>query len=119
MKWLNTKTETPSKGTFAAIYDDVPGFLTVDSYNAIFTATNKEKATIEIEDLPIMQIMWLQQEREKIKVGDKYTWSKMEKGIFDYVVKHIENDIETFIAVTDTAEKADFISKACNHFKTI
>lgn len=33
-----------------------------------------------------------------------------------YTIMHKENGIETFIATTDTAEKADFIEKACNEF---
>jgi hypothetical protein len=39
------------------------------------------------------------------------------KGLNDhYTVYHSENGTETFIATTDTAEKADFITKACIQF---
>jgi len=46
----------------------------------------------------------------------KYTWFNNEKGNLSFTVIHTEDGIETIIAATDTAEKADFISKACNQF---
>jgi hypothetical protein len=46
----------------------------------------------------------------------KYTWFKNHKDELSYTVVHTENDIETTIAATDSAEKADFICKACNQF---
>ncbi len=44
---------------------------------------------------------------------EKYTWIK--EGV-SYTVVHTENDVKTMIAITDEAEKADFITKACNQF---
>ncbi len=48
-----------------------------------------------------------------MKNKEKYSWVK-EGGQF--AVIHTENGIDTFICLTDTAEKADFITKACNQF---
>lgn len=53
---------------------------------------------------------------------DKYSWSDNdENGTFTVV--HMEGSSDgrtidvTVICITDTAEKADFISKACNSYK--
>jgi len=47
---------------------------------------------------------------------DKYSWFENHEGELSYSIEHNEDDVTTMIAVTDTAEKADFIAKACNHF---
>lgn len=48
---------------------------------------------------------------------EKYTWFNNHKTGLQYTVVHNENDVETIVAITDTAEKADFIAKACNQLK--
>ena len=53
----------------------------------------------------------------------KYTWfdNEADDGL-NYTVTHTEydndkkTDVVTLIALTDSAEKADFIAKACNQF---
>lgn len=44
---------------------------------------------------------------------EKYSWVK--EGVA-YTVVHTENKVKTMIAITDEADKADFITKACNQF---
>lgn len=44
----------------------------------------------------------------------KYSWFKNEEEANKYTVIHTENNVTTLIAITDTAEKADIIAKACN-----
>jgi hypothetical protein len=46
----------------------------------------------------------------------KYSFFNNHEGELSFTVIHKEGDVETLIAVTDTAEKADFITKACNQF---
>lgn len=46
----------------------------------------------------------------------KYSWFENHEEEFPFTVIHTENEIETNIALTDSAEKADFITKACNQF---
>jgi len=49
----------------------------------------------------------------KLQKMGKYTWFK---DSFFYTVEHKGEHITTIIAITDSAEKADFICKACNDF---
>lgn len=47
----------------------------------------------------------------------KYSWIKTELADrFKYSVLHEENGTTTIIAITDSAEKAQFIMTACNEF---
>lgn len=46
----------------------------------------------------------------------KYSWFKNHESELQYTVIHTGNEAETIIAVCDTAEKAAFITKACNQF---
>jgi len=46
----------------------------------------------------------------------KYTWFKTPEAELPYAIVHTENGIETPIAISNSAEKADFICKACNQF---
>lgn len=52
---------------------------------------------------------------------DKYSWQKIDFG--KYYVWHTENqdgdEIKTLIAITDTAEKAHFLTTAVNHLNNI
>jgi hypothetical protein len=54
---------------------------------------------------------------------EKYSWFKDYNPVPSeepsYTVVHNEGKIETIIAITDTAEKADFIAKACNQFSLL
>lgn len=47
---------------------------------------------------------------------EKYSWFQNHTSEMDFTVMHQENETGTFVALTDTAEKADFIVKACNQF---
>lgn len=47
-----------------------------------------------------------------------YIFQKSSHKKLPFVIRHRENFKETFIALTDNAEKADFITKACNQFTT-
>lgn len=48
---------------------------------------------------------------------EKYTWFRNHNQDLSFSVKFDDNGLEeTLIAITDTAEKADFIAKACNQF---
>lgn len=46
----------------------------------------------------------------------KYSYHKNHEIKFSYSVVHEENGLQTMIALTDTAEKADLLVKACNAF---
>jgi len=46
----------------------------------------------------------------------KYSWFQNHESELSYTIIHTEDDVETIIAITNNAEKADFISKACNDF---
>jgi hypothetical protein len=45
---------------------------------------------------------------------EKYSWFQNHEEEMSFTVIHTEDDNETIMAITDTAEKADFITKACN-----
>lgn len=52
-----------------------------------------------------------------MKHKEKYSWYFNREKEISYTVIHTESDgIETLIAITDTSEKAHFISKALNQF---
>ena len=46
----------------------------------------------------------------------KYSYFNNHEDQMSYTVIHAEDGTETFIAICDSAEKADFITKACNQF---
>lgn len=45
---------------------------------------------------------------------DKYFWDRVEEN--KYYVWHFEAETQTLIAITDTAEKAQFLATAANRF---
>lgn len=47
---------------------------------------------------------------------NKYSYFNNHNEAFPFTIIHKESDIETIIAITSDAEKADFISKSCNQF---
>jgi len=47
---------------------------------------------------------------------NKYSWFSNHEEKLGYTIIHTEDEVETIIAVTDTAEKAHFLSKAANQF---
>jgi hypothetical protein len=46
---------------------------------------------------------------------DKYNWFENHEGDLGFTVRHTEGDVETLIAVTDTAEKAHLITTMLNN----
>jgi len=46
---------------------------------------------------------------------DKYNWFENHEGDLGFTVRHSEGDVETLIAVTDTAEKAHLITTMLNN----
>jgi len=53
-----------------------------------------------------------------LREAEKYKWFKNHEENFGYTVVHVEDDVETLIALTDNAEKAHFIARACNQLET-
>jgi len=47
---------------------------------------------------------------------DKYNWFENHEGELGFTVRHTEGDVETLIAITDTAEKAHLIVTTLNGF---
>lgn len=50
-----------------------------------------------------------------LEIMDKYNWFENHEGDLGFTVRHTEGDVETLIAVTDTAEKAHLIVTMLNN----
>lgn len=72
---------------------------------------HRENAALKLAASNARELM---KEQPTVTEGEKYFWVENGIGKLSYSVIHKEDDEETLIALTDTAEKAHFIAKSCN-----
>lgn len=74
----------------------------------------KDTAVVDFGDAGVY---WPTSALTPVEKVEKYSYHENHEDTMGFTIIHTENDIETYIAITDSAEKADLITKALNQFK--